>query len=89
MVVYNVVWAIVSLFMSIFSCDPVSYYWDKTTDGSCIDTDIYNAESLAMSVLGLASDLAILATPLPTIWRLRIKTKEKAAITTVLCVGVM
>lgn len=76
--------------MSIFSCKPVSYYWDKSREGGwCVNTDTYNNESLAMSVLGLASDLAILAITLPRVWRLQLKTKQKVAVTAVLGVGVV
>lgn len=88
--VFNVVWAIVSLCVSIWSCSPVTYYWDKSTAGGwCVAPSVYNHESVAFSVLGLLTDLAILATPQPRIWRSQIDLQHKKAITAILGVGVM
>lgn len=88
--VFNVIWGIVCLCVSIWSCFPVTYYWDKSTPGGyCIKPSIYNHESLAFSVLGLVMDLAILATPQPRIWRSQIHLQQKKAITAILGVGIM
>ncbi|KAJ6789518.1 hypothetical protein PWT90_03099 [Aphanocladium album] len=88
--VFNVIWGIASLCVSIWSCSPVTYYWDKSTPGgSCVAPSVYNHESLAFSVLGLVTDLAILATPQPRIWKSQIDIQHKRAITAILGVGVM
>lgn len=88
--VFNIIWGIVSLMVSLFSCTPVTYYWDKSTSGGwCVNTKIYNNESLAFSVLGLVVDLAILATPQSRLWKLQIRKSHQRAIAAILGVGVV
>lgn len=81
-------WACVPFFYTIFFCNPVSYYWDKSIEGGwCIENDKYMTESIAVGVLSLVTDLIILAIPIPSVWNLQIKTKQKVAVTSILCVG--
>ncbi|KAJ4152868.1 hypothetical protein LMH87_009388 [Akanthomyces muscarius] len=88
--VFSVVWGIASLCVSIWACSPVTYYWDKSTPGGwCVAPKVYNHESLAFSVLGLLTDLAILATPQQRIWRSQIDLQHKKAITAILGVGII
>lgn len=88
--VFSVVWGVASLCVSIWACSPVTYYWDKSTPGGwCVAPKVYNHESLAFSVLGLLTDLAILATPQQRIWRSQIDLQHKKAITAILGVGIM
>jgi hypothetical protein len=52
-------------------CRPISYYWRQYTDptavGSCINASVFY---LCNGVIGLAVDIAILLTPIPTSeWR--------------------
>lgn len=90
MAVLVVCWAAVPFFYTIFFCNPVAYYWDKTIEGgSCVDNDKYMLESIIVGVLALVSDIIILIIPMPSIWRLQIKTKQKIAVTSILCVGGM
>lgn len=85
-----VCWACVPFFYTIFFCDPVAYYWDKTIEGGwCVDNDLYIAESIAVGVLSLATDLIILIIPIPSVWSLKIKIKQKIAVTSILGVGAM
>lgn len=85
-----VAWACVPFFYTIFFCSPISYYWDKSSgDGWCVDNDKYIVESIAVGVLSLVTDLVILAIPIPSVWGLKIKTKQKVAVTSILCVGGM
>lgn len=83
-----VCWACVPFFYTIFFCDPIAYYWDKTIEGGwCIENDKYMTESIVAGVLSLVSDLVILIIPVPSVWSLKIKLKQKFAITAILGVG--
>ena len=84
-----VAWACVPFFYTIFFCKPVAYYWDRDIYGQCVDNHKYMAESIAVAVLSLVTDLVILAIPIPTVWNLQMKRKQKIAVTCILCVGLM
>jgi len=65
-------------FTIVFQCKPVSLLWTKTERGSCIDTQKFFAYT---SIPNIATDLAILILPMPTIWNLKATVRLKIGIT--------
>lgn len=74
-------------FAFIFACNPREKIWYQTlVQGTCIDS---NAAIAAGSSLNVASDLAILVTPVVGVWRLQLPTKKKLGAGSVFAVGVL
>ncbi|KAF5023428.1 hypothetical protein F66182_4528 [Fusarium sp. NRRL 66182] len=74
-------------FASIFSCTPVRKSWDLAFPadvGSCIDRP---AMFQATAGLGVATDVMIIAIPIPTVLGLQLSTKKKAALLCLFLVG--
>lgn len=82
--IFVVAWVITITFLFIFICVPVEKLWYPDTPGHCIDqvgTWIANAVST------IVSDFAILILPLPQVWKLQLKWKEKLAVTGAFLLG--
>ena len=78
-------WAVAALLTNIFQCWPVSYYYDKDQDGHCMkgQVDFF----MTMGSCSLVADVLILVVPLPSIWMLQVKLRQKIAVTFILSLG--
>ena len=76
---------IVCLFVAVFECNPVSYYWDKANiRGSCINqTQFYRWNGVANMLI----DLLILCLTFPMVWRLKIGTRQKVTLSSIFLLG--
>ncbi|KAI9754398.1 MAG: hypothetical protein M4579_004736 [Chaenotheca gracillima] len=73
---------VISLFVE---CIPLQATWDLTiTNATCI-----NLPALSISTAGLnvAIDFAMLILPMPTVWKLRVPTRQKIALTCIFGIG--
>ncbi|KAL6714744.1 hypothetical protein ACLMJK_008169 [Lecanora helva] len=68
----------------IFQCVPIKALWAPTTPARCVD---FGRFALAMGVINIITDLAILTLPLPVVWRLRISRTKKVLISITFIVG--
>ncbi|EFY89473.1 integral membrane protein [Metarhizium acridum CQMa 102] len=85
-----VIWGASNFFYTIWFCKPVAYYWDRTIEGGwCVDNDLYMIESKIIASTAVAMDVAMLSIPIPTIWHLQIRQRQKIGITFILCIGVV
>lgn len=85
-----VIWGASNFFYTIWFCKPIAYYWDRTIPGgSCVDNDLYMIESKIIAGSAVVMDVIMLAIPVPTIWHLQIRLKQKIGITFILCIGVV
>jgi hypothetical protein len=65
LVVINSCFCILSGAMSAFGCTPVSFYWNRDQEGTCLNlTRVY----LTNAILNLCMDIAILMLPILMIW---------------------
>ncbi len=75
---------VASVALVIFQCSPVSYFWNRTSQGRCIgQIDAI----IGISIPNIISDFAILVLPMPIIWHLRIPKVHKVALTGVFLLG--
>ena len=81
---FVVAYGIARVFATLFECRPVSYFWDRTRRGTCVD---YHALLTSVTVINMITDVAILVFPMPIVWKLRIPRKQKVSICLVFCVG--
>ncbi|MCJ1438932.1 hypothetical protein MMC27_008322 [Xylographa pallens] len=76
---------ITNIILSSLLCQPYAFNWDKTIlGGSCIDLiAVYRW----VSIPNLVTDMAILALPLPIIWRLHTNRRQKIGLTITFLTG--
>lgn len=85
----TLVWAIVSFFVLLFSCNPISYYWnmwDGEHSGKCIDHD---SILLAHSSVNIVLDVLIVAIPMPTLAKLHMRLEKKLGVCLMFAVGIV
>ena len=75
----------VCLFVAIFECKPVSFYWNKNIPGgSCINqTAFYRWNGVG----NLLIDLMILSLTFPMVWRLQISFRQKLTLSGIFALG--
>lgn len=77
-------WFTATMTASIFQCTPVSFYWDKTQTGTCID-----GESLYFitAIINVIYDVIIVSMPMPVIWKLQMPRSRKIGISGIILLG--
>jgi hypothetical protein len=81
---FIIAWVICIILLFIFICVPVQKLWYPQLPGRCIyqvGTWVANATSTILS------DLAILILPIPRVWKLQLKKREKIALTFAFSLG--
>ena len=81
---YIWMWGAALILTSIFECSPISYQWDKTIEGRCIDQLAYFRW---ICVPNAIHDVAILLIPAPVVWKLKIDMRRKMALLCVFFLG--
>lgn len=85
-------WYAFQVFGFIFSCRPVAGFWDKTIDSSCSITNKIGTTTgfFYVNAAGtLVIDIVVLVLPVPTIWNLKLRRRQKWAIFGIFAVGGM
>ncbi|KAF4331966.1 integral membrane protein [Fusarium beomiforme] len=77
-------WGISVVAVSIFSCDPIRGWWDKTIPSKCIDT---NKFYIGITIPNILFDLGTVVLPIREVWHLQLKRDKKWAITTIFLLG--
>jgi hypothetical protein len=88
-VVFNALFGIIFVFVAIFQCKPVSYFWTKWDgehQGSCIDM---NSMGWAHAGINIALDLWMLAIPLSQLPGLNLNWKKKVGVAIMFSVGTL
>jgi hypothetical protein len=71
-------------FMTIFSCHPVPYFWDRDLRGTCLNV---NALAYANSGMSIAQDLIIVLLPIPVLSKLNMGVKKKIGVGLMFAIG--
>ncbi|KAJ5836645.1 hypothetical protein N7447_002671 [Penicillium robsamsonii] len=66
------------------SCIPVAKQWDESLEGHCIQTLPFY---FALGGTSIALDLIIIALPLPVLWKLQLRSKQKALLACLFALG--
>lgn len=78
-------WGIALILVSIFQCTPVSGFWNRQMPAKCI-VDVY-AFFFGVAVPNTLTDAAILALPVPYIWRLQKTRSQKIGLSGIFMLG--
>ena len=72
------IWLVLNELLLWFQCRPVAYQWDKNIKGGhCLDTNLLIY--FATAPLDIATNIAILALPMPYLWNLQMPWSRKLA----------
>ncbi|KAI3322932.1 hypothetical protein HD806DRAFT_499695 [Xylariaceae sp. AK1471] len=86
-IVINVLFYGVSVFLENLSCFPYQRIWDKTVPGSqCLD---FKVTPLAGASINVILDLITLILPQKTIWSLQLTRKKKIGVSLVFAIGIL
>ncbi|KAH7068960.1 hypothetical protein BKA63DRAFT_397026, partial [Paraphoma chrysanthemicola] len=75
---------VATVFATIFQCVPLQRSWNKTVDGTCIDSSMF---WIANAVLNIATDVIVLALPVREVWKLQLRLQEKIMLYAVFLLG--
>lgn len=82
---YLLLWFITFQTTAIFQCTPVSYFWNRATEnGHCIASTSF---FIALATTNLFTDVALLLMPIPSIWKLSVRTPQKIRLSSIFLVG--
>ncbi|KPM46040.1 hypothetical protein AK830_g433 [Neonectria ditissima] len=77
-------WGIAVVIVSIFTCDPVHGFWDKSITSKCIDSSKFY---IGITVPNIIFDTLTVALPVREVWKLQMGRDKKWAITSVFLLG--
>ncbi|OLN83358.1 hypothetical protein CCHL11_03079 [Colletotrichum chlorophyti] len=84
---FTVLAGVVFFFVTLFQCQPVSFFWNKDQQGSCIDTNIIIALAYLYSAFSVVSDMTFACLPALLVWKLQLQMKTKLALIPLLIMG--
>ncbi|KAH7385044.1 hypothetical protein BKA64DRAFT_581538 [Cadophora sp. MPI-SDFR-AT-0126] len=86
LVVFTVSYSLASVLVNVFSCKPVRGSWELSlaTSAVCINRPVFY---FAQAGLGIFTDFATLAAPLPFLWKLQMPVRQKIGVSAVLMMG--
>lgn len=67
-----------------FQCRPVQLVWDKSIQGTCIDSPVF---FIAGSAPNVFTDFVILALPWHAVWQLKLSTMQKISLVAIFSLG--
>lgn len=85
----SVVVAIIFFFIVLLQCHPISYFWDRTQEGSCISLDAISDLTYPYSAFSMCSDFTFALLPIFMLRNLQMNTRTKIALIPILGLGCM
>ena len=75
------------VFLTVYACTPREKIWNRLLPGGqCLN---YRATIVSTAFFNILSDIAILLLPVRTVWKMRIPTKKKVAISMLFGTGLL
>ncbi|KEF57970.1 uncharacterized protein A1O9_05893 [Exophiala aquamarina CBS 119918] len=83
----TVVVGIVFLFVTVFECSPVSYFWNRAQDGHCLSMDVIIGLTYFYSVVNAICDFTFGLLPVFLVWKLQMDRRVKIILIPILGMG--
>jgi hypothetical protein len=82
---FVIAWSLTLIFLIIFNCKPVAYFWDKAIPGGqCINT---NVMGYCLGAINTLTDIVVLVMPIPWLASLHMDFVRKLALTGTFTLG--
>ncbi|GKZ76853.1 hypothetical protein AnigIFM56816_008142 [Aspergillus niger] len=85
LIVFTLAWGIASIFVSIFQCWPVRYFWIKHIDGSCMQGR--NTFYIVVGSIALAENFILVSMPLVVVWGMNLSPRQKVELSLIFGFG--
>lgn len=86
-IIFVIAWSLAYLLVTVFQCQPIASFWDKTIQTpKCVDS---KSQWLSYAVINILSDVAILALPIYPISKLRLARAKKIALAVIFGLGAL
>ncbi|KAL4916728.1 hypothetical protein BDW62DRAFT_218554 [Aspergillus aurantiobrunneus] len=82
-------WAVGSFFAQVFSCSPISFYWnqwDGEHSGRCSS---HNDLLLAHAIINIVLDVVVIALPMPILFKLQMSLEKRIGMCLMFAVGIV
>ncbi|KAF4460971.1 integral membrane PTH11 [Fusarium albosuccineum] len=76
----TVMTGIVFFFVTLFQCQPISFFWNKDQKGTCVPVDVIIALTYLYSACSVISDFTCAILPMFLVWKLNMGKKTKLAL---------
>lgn len=83
----SVVSGLVFFFVTLLQCQPITYFWNKDQDGTCINPSIIAALTYLYSAISMVCDFTFALLPLHIIRGLQMNIRTKYALIPILGMG--
>jgi len=84
MLVVIVLFGVSSVITGIFTCTPISYFWNRTIEGHCINEAAFWFTNAAINII---TDIILWAMPLPVLNSLQLPSRQKYGLMIVFAIG--
>jgi len=71
---------VVFFFVTLFQCQPISFFWNKDQKGTCINVEVIIALTYLYSACSVISDFTCAILPMFLVWKLNMGKKTKIAL---------
>ena len=83
-ITFMILFALSTVLVDIFNCNPIRASWDKTIPAKCVDPVILYRST---AIINLVTDILILCTPAPMVWRLNMSIRNRLALYSIFLLG--
>jgi hypothetical protein len=86
-----VVFSIYYIFLIIFQCHPVSYFWTQFAgeSGSCVSPVVIAGSTYTHGEINIWSDFTLCTLPIPLVWNLNMNLRTKISVALILSLGAL
>lgn len=78
---------IIFFFVTLFQCNPISYFWNEEQPGKCIHINVIIGLVSLYSVFAVISDFIFALLPGIIVWKLQLRKKTKLMLIPLLAMG--
>lgn len=87
LIAFVVAYTIIAVCSWLFYCQPMSGFWDKSSNPKCYSPGLFIGFALFNTACNIFTDVAFAILPIPIIWALQLKLRTRLYLVIVLSLG--
>lgn len=80
MVIFQVILAMISVFIVFFQCNPTAKMWNTSIEGTCWSSDIFDGFSYLVSAYTTVTDIILAIVPISAFWKLQMPFSTRLSV---------